>query len=422
MAAQVPRTLRALAACRTAALGGHVLQCGQCGEVTYHYHSCGNRHCPQCGGAKRAAWLAKRAAELLPVPYFHVVFTLPHQLSALVLGNRRLLDKLLFNTVAQTLLEVAADPKYLGARIGVLAVMHSWGQQLEHHPHVHCVVPGGGLAVAGASGSAAPTPRWVACRPTFLLPVQVLGRVFRGKYLAGLQQAYASGELGCAGSTAALAEASVFQDFVQQLSQRNWVVYAKEPFGGPAQMLKYLTRYTHRVAISNSRLVRLVDDQVTFTWKDYADQCQSKELTLAAVEFVRRFALHIVPAGFVRIRHYGLLTHRDRRQRLELCRTLLGATTPVAAMPTAAAAEPEATAVPAAPLPAWLKPYLLASMLLAASVPSPVVLEVVTALLAQAIQMRSLCPSCGVGKLTAIWCMGRPTGAELEEACGWDSS
>jgi putative transposase/transposase-like zinc-binding protein len=312
----VLRVLARLAACRTAALGGHVTECGHCGDVRYHYHSCGERHCPACGGSKRAAWLERRRAELLAVPYFHVVFTLPHQLSALVLGNRRLLYPLLMRTAAQTLLDVAADPKHRGARLGVLAVLHTWGQQLEHHPHVHAVVPGGGLTSDGQ--------RWLACRPNFLLPVKVLGTVFRGKYLEGLRQAYVAGTLQLAGSTTALAEPTTFAALLDELYRTAWVVYAKQPFGrDPELVLKYLARYTHRVAFSNARLVRVSADTVTFTYKDYADGCRSKEMTLPALEFVRRFAMHVVPGRLVRIRQYGLLANRGRGARLAQCRRLL---------------------------------------------------------------------------------------------------
>ena len=301
----VQRVLARLAACRTQALGGHVSACSHCGDRRYLYHSCGDRHCPACGGSKRAAWLERRRAELLPVPYFHVVFTLPHDLSALVLGNRHTLYPLLLRASAQTLLDVAADPKHLGARLGVLAVLHTWGQQLEHHPHVHGVVPGGGLSPD--------QQHWRSSRPNFLLPVKVLGSVFRGKYLEGLRQAYDSGKLRLGGSTASLAERSAFDAWLNTLYRKSWVVYAKEPFGNdPEQVLKYLARYTHRVAFSNGRLVGLENHQVTFTYKDYADGCRTKELTLPALEFVRRFVLHVVPGGLVRIRQYGLLANRGR--------------------------------------------------------------------------------------------------------------
>ena len=300
----VRQTLRDLALCRTAALGGHVTRCDHCAEVRYHYHSCGNRSCPQCGGSKRAAWLAKCQADLLPVPYFHVVFTLPHELSALALGNRELLYRLLFDSAKETLLEVAADPVHLGARIGVLMVLHTWGQQLEHHPHVHCVVPGGGLAVpAKTSGNVATdpgdqAPRWVSCRPSWFLPVKVLSPVFRGKYLAALRAAYQAGQLQFAGSTLPLKSPAAWGALIRALYKKDWVVYAKEPFGGPEQVLKYLTGYTHRVALSNHRLVKLLDDQVTFTWKDYVDGCRRKEMTLDAVEFVRRLRCISYPRGW----------------------------------------------------------------------------------------------------------------------------
>src|SRR5262245_10045151 len=361
----VVRTLRDLSVCRTQALGGHVRRCTGCGLVEYRYHSCGNRHCPQCGGHKRAGWLDKRRSELLDVPYFHVVFTLPHTLGALVLGNRQLLYGLLFEAAAQTLLEVAANPRHLGARVGVLAVLHTWGQQLEHHPHVHCVVPGGGLACDPSGGVAQPW-RWLSCRPTYFLPVKVLSRVFRGKYVAGLRRAHQRGELHFAGSTAELADPAAFEALLGGLYATDWVVYAKAPFGGPEQVLKYLTGYTHRVALSNTRLVRLTDQEVTLTWKDYAANCQVRELTLSGVEFLRRFCLHVLPRGLVRIRQYGLLANRDRSQRLARCRELLGM-----------AQRPEqARGLPAGPvvLGWWLLGWVLLSSgsvaLLAAALPA----------------------------------------------------
>jgi hypothetical protein len=322
-APSVARTLSDLSVCRTATLGGQVRRCGQCGLFDYRYHSCGNRHCPQCGGQKRADWLEKRRAELLAVPYFHVVFTLPHTLNALILGNRALLYDLLFEASSQTLLEVAANPNHLGVRIGVLAVLHTWGQQLVHHPHVHCVVPGGGLA-CDANGNVDEPWRWQSCSPTYLLPVSVLSQVFRGKYLAGLRRAYQRGELRFAGSTAGLADPRAFAALVDELYTKDWVVYAKEPFGGPDQVLKYLTGYTHRVALSNRRLVQVTEQEVTFNWKDYTANGQQKEMTLSGEEFVRRFSLHILPRHLVRIRQYGLLANRDRGERLARCRTLLG--------------------------------------------------------------------------------------------------
>lgn len=304
-----------LLACRTWRLGYHAGECLECGQVQLHYNSCRNRHCPKCQGAARAAWLAARQAELLPVSYFHVVFTLPPEIAKLALGNRRVLYDLLFQCAAETLLEVAADPKHLGAQIGVLAVLHTWGQNLDHHPHVHCVVPGGGLSADGS--------RWIACRKNFFLPVKVLSRKFRGKFLAHLKAAHASGELKLTGSLAALAHPAVFGRLLTQAYRKEWVVYSKPPFGGPEQTLKYLARYTHRVAISNARLLNVSDSGVTFTYKDYAAGGKRKTMTLAGVEFLRRFFTHLLPKGFVHIRSYGLLANRHRQSKLALCREIL---------------------------------------------------------------------------------------------------
>jgi hypothetical protein len=426
----VRQTLRDLALCRTPALGGHVAQCDHCGEVRYHYHSCGNRSCPQCGGSKRAAWLAKCQADLLPVPYFHVVFTLPHELSALALGNRALMYGLLFDSAKQTLLEVAADPKHLGARIGVLMVLHTWGQKLEHHPHVHCVVPGGGLAVPTAATAdsagvpAAAAPRWVFCRPNWFLCVQVLGRVFRGKYLAALRAAHQAGKLHFAGSTLPLADTTAWRTLVRGLYDKEWVVYSKEPFGGPEQMLKYLTGYTHRVALSNRRLVRLEDGRVTFTWKDYADGCRRKEMTLDAVEFVRRFALHIVPRGLVRIRRYGLLAHRDRGKRLALCRSLLGVqeespTIPENEPPTRGELTHQvptqevgtggrSPAVPKALSSSRLGMGVLAALISLGVSPGATAAAPSAAAPPAVVVVEDCCPGCGVGRLQTIWQAARP--------------
>lgn len=396
----VQRVLARLAACRTPALGGHVTRCRQCGDVRYRYHSCGDRHCPACGGSKRAAWLERRRAELLPVSYFHVVFTLPHQLSALVLGHRRLLYPLLLRAAAQTLLDVAADPRHLGARLGALLVLHTWGQQLEHHPHVHAVVPGGGLSVEGS--------RWQSCRDNFLLPVKVLGQVFRGKYLEGLRQAYDSGQLRCGGGTAALAEPSSFQAWLATLYRTPWVVYAKPPFGDdPEQVLKYLARYTHRVALSNSRLLRLANDQVTLSYKDYADGCRAKELTLPVVELVRRFALHVVPGGLVRIRHYGFLANRGRLKRLEQCRQLL-AMVAVAVPASPSATSPSAT-VPTSIVPEKPGPFVSGSCLV---VLGALLVYGLPPLLAAGLQPAPTepgkpqalrCLTCGMGWLETLW-------------------
>jgi Putative transposase/Transposase zinc-binding domain len=406
------RTLRDLAQCRTQALGGHVRRCGHCGLIDYRYHSCGNRHCPQCGGHKRAAWLEKRQAELLDVPYFHVVFTLPHTLSALVLGNRKLLYDLLLEASAQTLLEVAANPRHLGARVGVLAVLHTWGQQLEHHPHVHCVVPGGGLA-CDQSGVLEQPWRWRSCRPTFFLPVKVLGQVFRGKYVAGLRRAYERGQLHFAGSTAALAGRPAFEALLGELYTKDWVVYAKEPFGGPQQVLKYLTGYTHRVALSNSRLVLLTPEEVTFTWKDYAANCQRKELTLSGVEFVRRFCLHILPRGLVRIRQYGLLSNRDRSERLARCRALLGMSR------DAAPARPSLSG--GRLVLGW---WLLAWLLLSSGSMELLVAGLQALALSAAAGPEESCPWCGSCRWETLWQRERPRGggSNRRSRKGYDSS
>ena len=308
------RVLNALAACRTAALGGHVETCDRCRHRRVAYNSCRNRHCPKCQGPACARWMDARAAELLPVEYFHVVFTLPDAFNALALSNPRVVYGVLFDAVARTLLEVAANPRHLGARIGFLAVLHTWGQTLQLHPHVHCVVPGGGLSPDGG--------RWVGCRPGFFLPVRVLSRVFRGKFVDLLRRAFAEGRLrGIAGATA-------FEALIRSALRTDWVVYAKPPFGGPARVLKYLARYTHRIAISNSRILAADDRTVTFAWTDYARSSRRRAMTLGAAEFLRRFLLHVVPDGFVRIRHFGLLANRVRAANVERCRELLNADAP----------------------------------------------------------------------------------------------
>jgi hypothetical protein len=316
------RALKELALCRTAALGGHTEQCAGCGTQRVSYNSCRNRHCPKCQASTRAAWLEREAQTLLPVDYYHVVFTLPAALAPLALQNARVVYDLLLRTVWETVRELASDPHYLGATVGLLAVLHTWGQTLCHHPHVHGVVTGGGLA-CDVHGRTAEPPRWLSCRPGFFLPVRVLSRLFRGKFLAGLRAAYDRGALGCHGQLAALAAPAAFAAWLTPLYGQEWVVYAKAPFGGPEQVLKYLARYTHRVAISNSRLVVLDNDQVTFRYKDYADDRRSKTMVLAAHEFIRRFLQHVLPSGFVKIRHYGLLANRYRAANLRVCRALL---------------------------------------------------------------------------------------------------
>jgi hypothetical protein len=310
------KVLDAIVRCRTAALGGHLDKCVSCGHQAISFNSCRNRHCPKCQGNARAKWLAARSAELLPVPYFHIVFTLPHSLSALVLQNKRLLYDLLYRTSAATMLELARDPKHLGADIGFLGVLHTWGQNLEHHPHLHYIVPAGGLALDGS--------RWIDSSRRFFLPVHALSRLFRGKFVAGLKQLFAQGKLQFHGSQLYLATPGCFPSFLRQLFRQDWVVYAKPPFGGAGHVLNYLARYTHRVAISNHRLVDFENDRVSFRWRDYAHGGKKKVMTVSAHEFLRRFLLHVLPGGLVRIRHFGLFANRRRRAALERCRSLLG--------------------------------------------------------------------------------------------------
>jgi hypothetical protein len=319
------KALRELARCRTAELGGHKERCLDCGHERIAYNSCRNRHCPKCQSLARAAWLSAQAEHLLPVEYFHLVFTLPDELSDLAKANPSILYDLLFLSAAGAIRVVAANPKRLGAMPGLLLVLHTWGQTLTHHPHVHGVVTGGGLS-CDASGTLDVSPRWIGCRKGFFLPVRVLSRVFRGQYLDGLRRAYRRGRLRLVGKLAPPADAAAFHAFVRPLYGKDWVVYAKRPFGGPAQVLKYLARYTHRVAISNHRLVKLENGRVTFRYKDYADDNKQKLMTLDALEFLRRFVQHVLPAGFTKIRHYGLLANRFRTERLSLARRLLLAT------------------------------------------------------------------------------------------------
>lgn len=308
LSATQKKALRDLAQCRTAALGGHMERCLDCGHERAAYNSCRNRHCPKCQALSRARWLERESGYLLPVEYHHVVFTLPAELVELALAQPAPLYNLLMQSAAETLREVAANPKRLGAQVGVLMVLHTWGQNLHHHPHAHCVVTGGGLS-CNARGEVDATPRWVSCRPGFFLPVRVLSRVFRGKFLAGLRALGASSKMP-------LPE-------LGPLYAKDWVVYAKPPFGGPEQVLKYLARYTHRVAISNHRLVKLADGKVMFRYRDYADSRKEKLLTLSAEEFLRRFVMHVLPKGFMKIRHYGLLASRQRAARLRMARRLL---------------------------------------------------------------------------------------------------
>ncbi len=311
------KVLYAIARCRTAALGGHRDRCARCGHRAISYNSCRNRHCPKCQTGARNRWLAERSKELLPVRYVHVVFTLPHQLAPLAYQNKRLLYRLLFQASAATLLEVAATPQHLGAHIGFLSVLHTWGQNLQHHPHVHCVIPAGGLS--------ADHTRWIQPRYPFFLPVKVLSRVFRGKFVAGLQRAFRQGKLGFYGDQKSLRDPKLFRALVRSLFRQDWIVYAKPPFGGPQYVLHYLARYTHRVAISNHRLISFQNGQVSFRWKDYAHGSKQRIMTLSADEFLRRFLLHVLPKGFVRIRFFGFLANRRRATLLPICRQLLAA-------------------------------------------------------------------------------------------------
>jgi len=364
------RVFAELQTCRTAALGGHVRACTSCDHREIAYNSCRNRHCPKCQALARARWLKQREADLLPIPYFHVVFTLPAELAAVALQNRRLLYGNLFQAASETLLELAADPSHLGAKIGILAVLHTWGQNLMHHPHLHCVVSGGGLAPDES--------QWVASRDYYLLPVRLLSSVFRAKYCQLLERAFDRGELKLGGQLASLADASEFNKFVAAAKKRKWVVYAKRPFREPACVLRYLARYTNRVAISNQRLVRYDDGLVTFNFKDNTQGGQQRSMTLAASEFIRRFLLHTLPSGFMRIRHYGFLANRHRRTKLALCRQLLQ---------RASTAEAESTPVQRAfPLQDQAS--------IPAALEEPLVL---------------LCPACADGRLQTIEIIGRPS-------------
>lgn len=316
------KALRDLARCRTAALGGHVQRCADCGHERIAYNSCRNRHCPKCQALARARWLEREAKLLLPVEYHHVVFTLPEEIAELALSNRVVCYNALFQAASATLRDVAANPKRLGAQLSILMVLHTWGQNLHHHPHVHCVVTGGGLS-CNARGVVNATPAWRSCRPGFFLPVRVLSRVFRGKYLELLADAFKRGQLHFPARLQALADPQRFAAWLRPLYAKDWVLHSKRPFGGPAQVLKYLARYTHRVAISNARLLKLEEGRVSFRYKDYAADHHQKTLTLDAVEFVHRFVQHVLPKGFLKIRHYGLLANRHREEKLRRSRQLL---------------------------------------------------------------------------------------------------
>jgi len=309
------RVMTAIEVCRTAFLGGHLEQCDQCGHQRNAYNSCANRHCPKCQSLARAQWLEDRQSELLNTQYFHVVFTLPQQIATIAYQNKRELYGILFRATAQTLLTIAADPKHLGAEIGFFAVLHTWGQNLLHHPHLHCVVTGGGLSADGS--------QWISCRAGFFLPVGVLSRLFRRLFLENLLKAFDAGKLQFFSSLESLRDRSSFLDYLAPLREAEWVVYAKRPFAGPEQVLDYVGRYTHRVAISNNRLLDIAEGKVTFRYKDYRHDSQQKTMTLEAEEFIRRFLLHVLPEGFQRIRYYGFLANRYRQQKLAHCRELL---------------------------------------------------------------------------------------------------
>lgn len=311
------RVMSAIELCRTAALGGHVEQCDACGHQRIAYNSCRNRHCPKCQSLARAQWLEDRQDELLPVPYFHVVFTIPQEIAAIAFQNKRAVYNILFRASAETLHTIAADPKHLGAETGCISILHSWGQNLLFHPHIHCVVPGGGLCPDGT--------RWIACRPNFFLPVRVLSRLFRRLFLEQLQKAFDAGTLHFFTSLAPLSNPRAFIKYLACTRKSEWVVYAKPPFGGPKQVLDYIGRYIHRVAISNNRLLDIDNGKIRFRWKDYRHGSAKGVMTLDADEFIRRFLLHVVPTGFMRIRHYGFLANRHCEAKLACCRRLLGA-------------------------------------------------------------------------------------------------
>ncbi|BCH27020.1 IS91 family transposase [Mesorhizobium sp. L-8-3] len=321
------RVMSAIELCRTAALGGHVEACEDCAHARVCYNSCRNRHCPKCQSATRERWLADRQADLLPVPYFHVVFTVPAEVTEIAFHNKAVVYAILFDAVAATLKTIAADPRHLGGEIGFLAILHTWGQALTHHPHIHCLVPGGALS---------PDGRWLSCRPRFFLPIHVLSRLFRRLFLERLQAAYAAGRLRFSGTLDGLGQAHAFAAAIRQLRRKNWIVYAKPPFGSPEQVLAYLGRYTHRVAIANSRLVSADETSVTFRWRDYRHGNAPRLMSLDPHEFIRRFLLHCLPDGFHRIRHYGFLANGCRRTRLAIIRQLLVA---MKLAPTAAAGE-----------------------------------------------------------------------------------
>jgi hypothetical protein len=310
------RVMAAIERCRTPALGGHVEVCDRCGHQRIWYNSCSDRHCPKCQSLARAEWIQDRQAEVLDTQYFHVVFTVPEEIADIAFANKRSVYDILFRATAETLQTIAADPQHLGAVIGFFAVLHTWGQNLLHHPHLHCVVAGGGLSLDGT--------RWISCRPGFFLPVRVLSALFRRLFLQYLEEAFDSGKLQFFGSLEHLRDAHAFHSYLASLKKTKWVVYAKPPFAGPQQVLDYVGRYTHRVAISNNRLLDMEQDRVAFHWNDYRHHHRRKTMTLSADEFIRRFLIHVLPEGFQRIRYYGFLSNRHRAEKLALCRQLLG--------------------------------------------------------------------------------------------------
>ena len=308
--------MSAIEACRTSLLGGHKDKCDSCGHIEISYNSCRNRHCPKCQFLKKEKWIEDRAEDLLPIQYFHVVFTIPAELNPLVLSNQKVMYNLLFRSVSETLMELGNDPKRLGARIGFMGILHTWGQNLMDHPHVHCVVTGGGLSPDG--------DHWVSCRKGFFIPVKVMSTLFRGKFLDYLKRNHESGDLVFPSIISHLREHDAFEGFRRQFYHKKWVVYCKPPFNGIEGVLQYLSRYTHRIAISNQRILKLEDGKVSFLWRDYSDGDKEKIMTLHASEFIRRFLLHVLPDRFVKIRHYGLLANRSRKNNIALCRELLG--------------------------------------------------------------------------------------------------
>jgi len=310
------RVMGAIEACRTAALGGHKDKCDQCGHLEISYNSCRNRHCPKCQTLRKEKWIEARSEDLLPIEYFHVVFTIPAELNPLVSMNRKVMYDLLFRSVSETLIELADDPKHLGAKIGVISILHTWGQNLMDHPHIHCIVTGGGLSSNGN--------RWIPCRKGFFLPVTVMSALFSGKFLDHLKHGFKKGALVFDGAISHLKEPGTFESFRRHLYHKKWVVYCKPPFGGPKGVLQYLGRYTHRIAISNNRILNIQDGRVSFLWRDYADDNRQKTMLLPSDEFIRRFLLHVLPERYVRIRHFGLLANRNRKGNIAACHKMLG--------------------------------------------------------------------------------------------------